>query len=99
MNRTVLRPLAAILLVCSLTACAPASSNSAQSNSSTSNTSSSQSQAVTFTDDLGRTVTVDHPQRVAASPISGAWPEDNPPWWPLPTTPGLPLTWDWMSRF
>ena len=66
MNRTVLRPLAAILLVCSLTACAPASSNSAQSSSSTSNTSSSQSQAVTFTDDLGRTVTVDHPQRVAA---------------------------------
>ncbi|MCI6149845.1 MAG: ABC transporter substrate-binding protein [Flintibacter sp.] len=66
MIRTVLRPLAAILLVCSLTACAPASSNSAQSSSSTSNTSSSQSQAVTFTDDLGRTVTVDHPQRVAA---------------------------------
>lgn len=53
MKRTVLRPLAAILLVCSLTACAPASSNSTQSNTSASNSSSSQSQAVTFTDDLG----------------------------------------------
>ena len=66
MKRTVLRPLAAILLVCSLTACAPAASNSSQSNTSTSNSSSSQSQAVTITDDLGRTVTVERPQRVAA---------------------------------
>ena len=65
MNVTPLRPLAAILLACTLTACAPASPGS-QSGSSSSAPSSSQSQAVTFTDDLGRTVTVERPERVAA---------------------------------
>ena len=67
MKLTTLRPLAAILLVCTLTACAPTSAPSdstVQSGGSTS--SSSQTQAVTFTDDLGRTVTVERPERVAA---------------------------------
>lgn len=57
--------LAAMLLVCSLCACAPASpgaSNASQSGGS----SVSDTQAITFTDDLGRTVTVERPQRVAA---------------------------------
>ena len=65
MKPTTLRPLAAILLACTLTACSPAASPSdstAQSGSSV----SSETQAVTFTDDLGRTVTVEHPERVAA---------------------------------
>lgn len=65
MKLTTLRPLAAILLACTLTACAPAASpadSTAQSGSS----ASSEAQAVTFTDDLGRTVTVEHPERVAA---------------------------------
>lgn len=65
MKPTTLRPLAAILLACTLTACSPAASSSdstAQSGSSV----SSETQAVTFTDDLGRTVTVEHPERVAA---------------------------------
>ena len=65
MKLTTLRPLAAILLACTLTACSPAASPSdstAQSGSSV----SSETQAVTFTDDLGRTVTVEHPERVAA---------------------------------
>lgn len=65
MKLTTLRPLAAILLACTLTACAPAASPSdstAQSGSSV----SSEAQAVTFTDDLGRTVTVERPERVAA---------------------------------
>lgn len=67
MKLTTLRPLAAILLACTLTACAPTSAPSdstVQSGGSTS--SSSQTQAVTFTDDLGRTVTVERPERVAA---------------------------------
>lgn len=65
MKLTTLRPLAAILLACTLTACAPAASpadSTAQNGSSV----SSEAQAVTFTDDLGRTVTVEHPERVAA---------------------------------
>lgn len=65
MKPTTLRPLAAILLACTLTACSPAASPSdstAQSGSSV----SSETQAVTFTDDLGRTVTVERPERVAA---------------------------------
>lgn len=67
MKLTTLRPLAAILLACTLTACAPSASssdNNAQSGGSA--VSSSQTQAITFTDDLGRTVTVEHPERVAA---------------------------------
>lgn len=65
MKLTTLRPLAAILLACTLTACTPAASPSdstAQSGSSV----SSEAQTVTFTDDLGRTVTVERPKRVAA---------------------------------
>lgn len=67
MKLTTLRPLAAILLACTLTACAPSASssdNNAQSGGSA--VSSSQTQTITFTDDLGRTVTVEHPERVAA---------------------------------
>lgn len=67
MKLTTLRPLAAILLACTLTACAPASSPSnSTGHSSSSSSSSSQTQSVTFTDDLGRTVTVERPERVAA---------------------------------
>lgn len=67
MKLTTLRPLAAILLACTLTACAPSASssdNNAQSGGSA--VSSSQTQTITFTDDLGRTVTVERPERVAA---------------------------------
>lgn len=67
MKLTTLRPLAAILLACTLTACAPSTSssdNNAQSGGSA--VSSSQTQAITFTDDLGRTVTLERPERVAA---------------------------------
>lgn len=67
MKLTTLRPLAAILLACTLTACAPASSPSnSTGHSSSPSSSSSQAQSVTFTDDLGRTVTVERPERVAA---------------------------------
>ena len=67
MKPTTLRPLAAILLACTLTACAPASSPSnSTGHSSSPSSSSSQAQSVTFTDDLGRTVTVERPERVAA---------------------------------
>lgn len=67
MKLTTLRPLAAILLACTLTACAPSASssdNNAQSGGSA--VSSSQTQTITFTDDLGRTVTLERPERVAA---------------------------------
>lgn len=67
MKLTTLRPLAAILLACTLTACAPtASPSDSTAQSGGSAASSSQAQAITFTDDLGRTVTVERPERVAA---------------------------------
>ena len=65
MKLTTLRPLAAILLACTLTACAPSASPS-DSTTQSGSSASSEAQSVTFTDDLGRTVTVEHPERVAA---------------------------------
>ena len=66
MKLTKLRPLAAILLACTLTACSPAAPSDGPAQSGGSASSATDSQAVTFTDDLGRTVTVARPQRVAA---------------------------------
>lgn len=66
MNTSALRPLAAILLACTLTACAPATPPATASSQDSSSSSASDAQSVTFTDDLGRTVTVERPERVAA---------------------------------
>lgn len=66
MKLTKLRPLAAILLACTLTACSPAAPSDGPAQSGGSASSATDSQAVTFTDHLGRTVTVARPQRVAA---------------------------------
>lgn len=64
MKQILLLSLSTALLLSSLTACgSPAASSSA---SSPSTAQSSAAQGYTFTDDLGRTVTVEQPERVAA---------------------------------
>ena len=64
MKRIPILLLAAFVLAASLSACgSPAASSSSAAPSSA---SSSAAQAYTFTDDLGRTVTVEQPERVAA---------------------------------
>ena len=64
MKRIPILLLAASVLAASLSACgSPAASSSSAAPSSA---SSSAAQAYTFTDDLGRTVTVEQPERVAA---------------------------------
>ena len=64
MKQILLLSLITALLLSSLTACgSPAASSSA---SSPSTAQSSAAQGYTFTDDLGRTVTVEQPERVAA---------------------------------
>lgn len=64
MKQILLLSLSTALLLSSLTACgSPAASSSA---SSPSTAQSSAAQGCTFTDDLGRTVTVEQPERVAA---------------------------------
>ena len=64
MKRIPILLLAASVLAASLAACgSPAASSSSAAPSSA---SSSAAQAYTFTDDLGRTVTVERPERVAA---------------------------------
>ena len=64
MKRIPILLLAAFVLAASLSACgSPAASSSSAAPSSA---SSSAAQAYTFTDDLGRTVTVERPERVAA---------------------------------
>ena len=94
MKRIIILSIICMLLLC---ACAPQTQNEVQTaptsqTEDTVQTTAASGTEVRFTDDLGREVTVDNPQRVICLTASYAdvcaWQGELTALWPLPMQPG-----------